>query len=247
MQCEWDPEDKSLVFDFKITGKPAPNHTHVVYKRGTISNEFLNRPLEEVSILEQTLYGAGTSRLPQLCYLEGRALPEEYFFGIASTAMHQPTRLRSSPAEDSGSSQQRPANRARAVAPQGLSPAVLLGNSRQRSGTTRLVLTSARYQSGSSIFTAIPSWQGFLKSAQVFDRATIQGIRFSTTKTEGKKKARESVVLMSDNHNIWAGQVRFFLSHTPPGGGSHLLRSHFDGALLDSVSIKATHASSKRS
>ncbi|DBA87936.1 TPA: hypothetical protein ACH3X1_004924 [Trebouxia sp. C0004] len=75
------PEDKSLVFDFKITGKPAPNHTHVVYKRGTISNEFLNRPLEEVSILEQTLYGAGTSRLPQLCYLEGRALPEEYFFG----------------------------------------------------------------------------------------------------------------------------------------------------------------------
>ncbi|DBA87938.1 TPA: hypothetical protein ACH3X1_004926 [Trebouxia sp. C0004] len=40
-----------------------------------------------------------------------------------------------------GSSQQRPANRARAVAPQGLSPAVLLGNSRQRSGTTRLVLT----------------------------------------------------------------------------------------------------------
>ncbi|DBA98603.1 TPA: hypothetical protein ACH3X1_014397 [Trebouxia sp. C0004] len=40
---------------------------------------------------------------------------------------------------------------------------------------------------------------GPLKSAQVFDRATIQGIRFSTTKTEGKKKARESVVLMSDD------------------------------------------------
>lgn len=37
--------------------------------------------LLQVSILEQTLYGAGTSRLPQLCYLEGRALPEEYFFG----------------------------------------------------------------------------------------------------------------------------------------------------------------------
>ncbi|DBA86761.1 TPA: hypothetical protein ACH3X1_016650 [Trebouxia sp. C0004] len=76
-----DPEDKSLVFDFNLTGKPAPNHTHVVYKRGTNSNDFLNRSLEEVSILEQTLYGAGTSRLPQLYYLEGRALPEEYFFG----------------------------------------------------------------------------------------------------------------------------------------------------------------------
>ncbi|DBA90689.1 TPA: hypothetical protein ACH3X1_003906 [Trebouxia sp. C0004] len=37
---------------------------------------------------------------------------------------------------------------------------------------------------------------GPLKSAQVFDRATIQGIRFSTTETEGKKKARESVVLI---------------------------------------------------
>ena len=58
---------------------------------------------------------------------------------------------------------------------------------------------------------------GPLKSAQVFDRATIQGIRFSTTKTEGKKKARESVVLMSDNNKFWAGRVRFFLSHTPAG------------------------------
>ncbi len=43
-----DPEDKSLVFDFKLTGRPAPNHTHVVYKRGTNSKEFLNRPLEDV-------------------------------------------------------------------------------------------------------------------------------------------------------------------------------------------------------
>ena len=55
------------------------------------------------------------------------------------------------------------------------------------------------------------------KTAQVFDRATIQGIRFSTTKTEGKKKSRESVVLMSDDNKYWAGRVRFFLSHPPPG------------------------------
>ncbi|DBA78705.1 TPA: hypothetical protein ACH3X1_008618 [Trebouxia sp. C0004] len=58
---------------------------------------------------------------------------------------------------------------------------------------------------------------GPLKSGQVFDRATIQGIRFSTTKSEGKKKARESVVLMSDDDKFWAGRVRFFLTHTPPG------------------------------
>jgi len=29
--------------------------------------------------------------------------------------------------------------------------------------------------------------------------------------------ARESVVLMSDNNKFWAGRVRFFLSHIPPG------------------------------
>ena len=62
---------------------------------------------------------------------------------------------------------------------------------------------------------------GPLKSVRVFDRATIEGIRFSTTKTEGKKKARESVVLMKDGQQgkekLWAGRVRFFLSHRPPG------------------------------
>lgn len=54
-------------------------------------------------------------------------------------------------------------------------------------------------------------------TAEVFDRATIQGVPFSTTKTEGKKRSRESVVLMKDNDKYWAGRVRFFLSHTPPG------------------------------
>ena len=58
---------------------------------------------------------------------------------------------------------------------------------------------------------------GPLKSARVFDKATIQGFRFSTTKTEGKKNAHKSVVLMSDNNKFWAGRVRFFLSHIPPG------------------------------
>ena len=43
------------------------------------------------------------------------------------------------------------------------------------------------------------------KSAQVFDRATVQGIRFSTTKSEGKKNARESVVRMSNKNKFWAG------------------------------------------
>ena len=54
-------------------------------------------------------------------------------------------------------------------------------------------------------------------SAEVFDRATIQGVPFSTTKTEGMKRSRESVVLMKDNNKYWAGRVCFFLSHTPPG------------------------------
>ena len=53
--------------------------------------------------------------------------------------------------------------------------------------------------------------------AEVFDRATIQGVKFSTTATEGKKKSRDSVVMMQDNGKFWAGRVQFFLSHTPPG------------------------------
>ncbi|KAL0027818.1 hypothetical protein WJX77_008041 [Trebouxia sp. C0004] len=75
-----DPEDKSLAFDFKLTGRPAPNHTHVVYKEAP--NEFLNRPLEDV--------------MPNLATVQGAAAPQEF------------------------------------------SPAVLLGNSQQRSCTTRV-------------------------------------------------------------------------------------------------------------
>ncbi len=57
------------------------------------------------------------------------------------------------------------------------------------------------------------------RTVEVFDRATIQGVPFSTTKTEGKKMSRESVVLMKDNKKFWAGRVLVFLSHTPPGVG----------------------------
>ncbi|KAL3131095.1 hypothetical protein ABBQ38_000406 [Trebouxia sp. C0009 RCD-2024] len=35
--------------------------------------------------------------------------------------------------------------------------------------------------------------------------------------TEGKKRSRDSVVLMWDSGEYWAGRVRFLLSHTPPG------------------------------
>ena len=40
---------------------------------------------------------------------------------------------------------------------------------------------------------------GLNLSAEVFNRAIIQGVPFSTTKTGGKKRFRESVVLMTDN------------------------------------------------
>ncbi len=54
--------------------------------------------------------------------------------------------------------------------------------------------------------------------AYVFDRATIGGATFSTMATEGKKFSHDSVVIMKDDGVYWAGQVRFFLSHMPPGG-----------------------------
>ena len=67
-----------------------------------------------------------------------------------------------------------------------------------------------------SAFTVSPVCSRKLQ-VQVFDRATIQGVRFSTTQTEGKKKSRESVVLMKFASKYSAGRARFFLVHTPPG------------------------------
>ena len=55
------------------------------------------------------------------------------------------------------------------------------------------------------------------QTVEVFDRATIQGVSFSTTATEGKNKSRDSVVLMKVSDRYWAGRVLFFLGHTPPG------------------------------
>ena len=49
------------------------------------------------------------------------------------------------------------------------------------------------------------------RTAKVFDKATIQGVPFSTTKTEGKKTSRESVVRMQDNNKFWGGACPFFL------------------------------------
>ena len=60
---------------------------------------------------------------------------------------------------------------------------------------------------------------GPCQTAEVFDRSTIQGVPFSTTKTKGKKRSRGSVVLVQDNNKFWAGRVPFFLSHTPAGVG----------------------------
>lgn len=54
-------------------------------------------------------------------------------------------------------------------------------------------------------------------SVEVYDRAVIQGVEFSSMQTEGKKRSHDSVVLMKDSGVYWAGRVRYFLSHTPPG------------------------------
>ncbi|DBA90934.1 TPA: hypothetical protein ACH3X1_016144 [Trebouxia sp. C0004] len=43
------------------------------------------------------------------------------------------------------------------------------------------------------------------------------GANFSTMATEDKKFSRDSVVIMKDAGVYWAGRVRFFLSHMPPG------------------------------
>ena len=48
-------------------------------------------------------------------------------------------------------------------------------------------------------------------------RQIAAGLQHRATKTQGKKKSRESVVLIQDSGKYWAGRVRYFLSHTPPG------------------------------
>jgi len=54
-------------------------------------------------------------------------------------------------------------------------------------------------------------------TTEVYDRAVIDGIAFSSMQTEGKKRSRDSVVMMKDDETYWAGRVRYFLNHTPPG------------------------------
>ncbi|DBA98717.1 TPA: hypothetical protein ACH3X1_014490 [Trebouxia sp. C0004] len=84
-------------------------------------------------------------------------------------------------------------------------------------------------------------------SAEVFDRATIQGVPSSTTKTEGKKRSRESVILMKDNNKYWAGRIRFFLSHTPPGVDvSHESGVHCSCELVQPFTSRSEHVSNSK-
>ncbi|DBA87999.1 TPA: hypothetical protein ACH3X1_004981 [Trebouxia sp. C0004] len=127
-----DPEDKSLAFDFKLTGRPAPNHTHVVYKEAP--NEFLNRPLEDV--------------MPNLATVQYATILMQYITannisqGIKRLQQpvigcHDFSRWQQSAAARQHGKSCAPMGRG-AAAPQEFSPAVLLGNSQQRSCTTRV-------------------------------------------------------------------------------------------------------------
>jgi hypothetical protein len=57
-------------------------------------------------------------------------------------------------------------------------------------------------------------------------------VHASAMTTEGKKHSRNSVVLMKDDDVYWAGRVRFFLAHTPPG---------YDVGDVDQASIAHVH------
>lgn len=54
-------------------------------------------------------------------------------------------------------------------------------------------------------------------SVRQFDRATIGNSTFACMRVEDAKFARDSCVLTKSDGKFWAGCVRAFLSHTPPG------------------------------
>ncbi|KAL0028532.1 hypothetical protein WJX77_012456 [Trebouxia sp. C0004] len=63
----------------------------------------------------------------------------------------------------------------------------------------------------------MPSTRALAQDVQL---RCLTGLPFrESSPPEGKKKSRNSVVLMRDSGKLWAGHVSFFLSHTPPGVG----------------------------
>lgn len=54
-------------------------------------------------------------------------------------------------------------------------------------------------------------------SVQEFDRATIGINTFACIRVEKAKFARDSLVLTKSDGKFWAGRVRAFLTHSPPG------------------------------
>ena len=53
--------------------------------------------------------------------------------------------------------------------------------------------------------------------AEVFDRAIVGQTRFTCTRLEGSKKAKDSLVLLMHNNELCASRVQGFVSHSPPG------------------------------
>ena len=54
-------------------------------------------------------------------------------------------------------------------------------------------------------------------SVQEFDRATIGNSTFACMRVEKAKFSRDSLVLTKSDGKFWAGRVRAFLTHAPPG------------------------------
>ena len=50
-----------------------------------------------------------------------------------------------------------------------------------------------------------------------FDRARVESVVLASSRLEGAKKARDSIVMSQDGTQLIAGRVRAFLSHSAPG------------------------------
>lgn len=68
--------------------------------------------------------------------------------------------------------------------------------------------------------------------ARVYDRSTVGSAKFTCTRLEGSKKAKDSLILIRDGERLRAGRVQAFLSHAAPGCVSDDLESESNVAYV---------------
>lgn len=88
---------------------------------------------------------------------------------------------------------------------------------------------------------------GPLHTVRHFDRATVGSAVLVSSRLEGAKQARDSVIMSRDGTKVTAGRVRAFLSHSAPGCEPDPEHEANIADVEWYAPVPATHVAAKRS